>query len=116
MWGEDHALLVRLLRPARKKADSRFSRKLTPWKSATAEEEMEGGREALGGAPPALEMVCWESWRGRTRAVVIVVVVERRRERRERSVVCMVVVVCVKKVDGLVYSKVVLKMRMCEQC
>ena len=92
------------MRPARKKADSRFSRKLTPWKSATAEEEMEEGREALGGAPPALEMVCWESWRGRTRAEVV-----RARERVVRRVVCMIVVGWgvdgdVEKVDGWVYG------------
>ncbi len=58
-WWSYH-LPVRLARPAAKKADSRFSRKLTPWKSATAESEMWGGREPFGGAPPALVMVCWD--------------------------------------------------------
>ncbi len=76
---------VRLARPAAKKADSRFSRKLTPWKSATAESEMLGGGEPLGGAPPALVMVFWDCWRGRTRAVA-----ERAKERVVRSVVCMI--------------------------
>ena len=46
---------------------------------------MWGGREPFGGAPPALVMVCWDCWRGRTRAVV-----ERARERVVRSVVCMI--------------------------
>ena len=71
---------VRLARPAAKKADSRFSRKLTAPKEERAEGEMWSGRGPLGGAPPASEMV-WGDWsRGRTRAVVVVVV-ERKRER-----------------------------------
>ena len=43
------------------------------------------GGGTLGGAPPAFAMVCWDCWRGRTRADV-----ERARERVVRSVVCMV--------------------------
>lgn len=46
--------LVRFFNPSSKKAASRFSRKLTPWKSAIAASEMFGGGGPLGGAPPAV--------------------------------------------------------------
>lgn len=42
------------MRPSAKKADSKFSRKLTPWKSAVALSEMLAGGGPLGGAPPAV--------------------------------------------------------------
>ena len=61
---------VKFSSPAAKNADSRFSRKFTPWKAATAESEILAGGATLGGAPPALLMVCWLCCLGRTAAEV----------------------------------------------
>lgn len=45
---------MRFWSPERKKADSRFSRKLIEEKSAVAEGERPVGGGPLGGAPPAV--------------------------------------------------------------
>lgn len=52
--GEERQVWVRFCSPAKKKADSRFSRKLAPVKPASAVADMLAGGGAFGGAPPAI--------------------------------------------------------------
>lgn len=92
-------MFVRLRSPARKKADSRFSRKLAPRNPALAVSEILLGGAPFGGAPPAMTATRagspWAKLVGSLNGAARVRGVSRARESTVKGCIIIIMIVTI---------------------